>query len=65
MTDTTKYVAEALAELELVKSEASLMGWHDANMATIEYTYELSPEEVRQLEQAYQQKAAWLWGVGA
>ena len=65
MTDTTKYVAEALKELELVKSEEALMGWHDANMATIEYTYELSPEEARQLEQAYQQKAAWLWGVGA
>lgn len=64
MTNTTKYVAEALKELELVKSEASLMGWHDANMASTEYAYELTPEEARQLEDAFDRKMAQFMPAG-
>ena len=56
MTDTAKYVAEALHNLELVKSESSLMGWADLYTNSEEYAYELTPEEVRQLENAYDRK---------
>lgn len=56
MSDTTKYVAEALRVLELVKSEGSLMGWSDQFTNTTEYAYELSPEQVRTLEDAYDRK---------
>jgi hypothetical protein len=64
MIDTTKFMQEALREIEFVKSEPSLMGWHDLYFTSLEYLH-LSPEDARKLEQAYQQKAAWLWGVGA
>lgn len=56
MTDTNKYVAEALRNLELVKSESSLMGWADLYTNSEEYAYELTTEEVRQLENAYDRK---------
>jgi hypothetical protein len=64
MTDTAKYVADALKELELVKSEAALMGWHDANMATTEYAYELTPQEARTLEDAYDRKMTQFMPAG-
>ena len=64
MTDHSKFIAEALRDIELVKSEASLMGWHDLYFGSIEYLH-LPAEDARKLEQAYQAKAAWLWGVGA
>ena len=56
MTDTAKYVAQALAELDLVKSEASLMGWADTYTNSVEYAYELTEQEVRKLEDAYDRK---------
>ena len=65
MTDTKKYVAEALAELELVKSEGSLVAWHDTWCNSVEYTFQLEPGEVLTLENAYMKKVAWFSGVGA
>jgi len=56
MTDTAKYVEEALRELELVQSENSLGGWADAHLNTVEYAYELTPAQVRTLEDAYDRK---------
>lgn len=53
---------EALKDIELVKSEAALMGWHDLYFTSLEYLH-LSEAEARQLEEAYQNKAAWFWGV--
>lgn len=64
MIDTTKFMQEALRDIELVKSEAALGGWHDLYFTSLEYLH-LTAEQARQLEQAYQAKAAWLWGVGA
>lgn len=64
MIDTTKYMQEALRDIEFVKSEAALSGWHDLYFTSLEYLH-LTAEQARQLEQAYQAKAAWLWGVGA
>lgn len=56
MTDPANYVEQALAELELVKSEASLSGWADVWTNSEEYAYELTPEQVRTLEDAYDRK---------
>jgi len=56
MTDTAAYMAEALAELELMKSEASLLGWADVWTGSTEYAYELTPEQIRTLEDAYDRK---------
>jgi hypothetical protein len=56
MTDPAKYVEQALAELELVKSQQSLMGWSDKFTNSVEYAYELSEYQVRQLEDAYDRK---------
>lgn len=56
MTDTAKYVEQGLAELELVKSEQSLLGWADVYTNSVEYAYELSEYQVRQLEDAYDRK---------
>ena len=56
MADIAKIVAQALAELELVKSEASLMGWADLYTNSVEYAYEMTPEQVRTLEDAYDRK---------
>lgn len=64
MTDTAAYVANALLEMTLVKSEEALLGWHEAWMNTVEYLH-LTQDEARQLEQAYQRKAGWFMGVGA
>lgn len=65
MTDTAKYVNEALLAIALVKSEESLLGWHELFMNTIEYSHHLSKDQVQQLEAAYQKKAGWFMGVGA
>lgn len=62
MTDTAAYVAEALKDIALVKSEPSLMGWHDLYMNSLEYL-QLTEGEARQLEDAYQRKAGWFMGV--
>lgn len=56
MTDTAKYVAQALAELELVKSEGSLVAWADVYTNSVEYAYELTEKEVRALEDGYDAK---------
>lgn len=64
MTDTAAYLAQALKELELVKTGEALMGWHDLYFTSFEYL-RLTEEEAQQLERAYQDKASWLWGVGA
>jgi hypothetical protein len=56
MTDTAKYVQEALSNLELVGSESALMGWADLYTNSEEYAYELTPEQVRTLEDAYDRK---------
>lgn len=64
MSDTAKYVAEALLEMSFVKSEEALLGWHDVWMNSIDYLH-LTEAEARQLEQAYQRKAGWFMGVGA
>lgn len=64
MTDTSKFMQEALKDIELVKSEAALMGWHDLYFTSLEYLH-LSEAEAKTLEEAYQNKAAWFWGVGA
>ncbi len=56
MTDPAKYVEQALAELELVKSEQSLAGWADSWTNSTEYAYELSEHQVHQLEDAYDRK---------
>lgn len=56
MTDTKAYVAQALKDIELVKSEASLLGWADLYTNSTEYAYELTPEQVRTLEDAYDRK---------
>lgn len=64
MTDSAKYVLEALRDVALVKTEEALLGWHDLYMNTVEYLA-LSEDEARQLERAYQKKAGWFMGVGA
>jgi hypothetical protein len=64
MTDTAAYLAEALNEIARVTSEASLMGWHDCWCNSLEYL-QLTDDEARQLEDAYQRKAGWFMGVGA
>lgn len=64
MTKTAEYLAQALREIELVKSEEALMGWHDLFFTSLEYL-QLTEDENQQLERAYHDKAAWLWGVGA
>lgn len=64
MTDTAEFLAQALRDIELVKSEASLMGWHDLYFTSLEYLH-LTEDQARKLERAYQDKAVWLWGVGA
>lgn len=56
MTDTAKIVSQALAELELVTTEPSLMGWADTYTNSVEYAYEMTPEQVRTLEDAYDRK---------
>ena len=56
MTDTAKYVEEALRVLDLVSSESSLLGWADLYTNSTEYVYELTPEQVRTLEDAYDRK---------
>lgn len=56
MTDTAKYVEEALRVLDLVSSESSLLGWADLYTNSAEYVYELTPEQVRTLEDAYDRK---------
>ena len=56
MTDTTKYVEQALRELDLVKSEDSLMGWNDVWCGSTEYLFVLSPAQVRQIEDAFHEK---------
>jgi hypothetical protein len=56
MTDTAKIVSQALAELELVTSEQSLLGWSDIWTNSVEYAYEMTPEQVRTLEDAYDRK---------
>lgn len=56
MTDTAAYMAEALAELEQVKSEQALTVWADTFTNSVSYAYELSPEQVRTLEDAYDRK---------
>jgi hypothetical protein len=56
MTDTTKIVAQALAELELVTTEQSLSGWSDTYTNSVEYAYEMTLEQVRTLEDAYDRK---------
>ena len=64
MTSTAEYLSQALKEIELVRTEEALMGWHDLYFTSFEYLH-LTEDEARQLERAYQDKAAWLWGVGA
>jgi hypothetical protein len=64
MTDTAKFMQEALRDIEMVKSEPALMGWHDLYFTSLEYLH-LSADEAKKLEEAYQNKAAWFWGVGA
>lgn len=56
MSDTATIVSQALAELELVTSEQSLMGWADLYTNSVEYAYEMTPEQVRTLEDAYDRK---------
>lgn len=56
MTDTAKIVSQALAELELVTTELSLAGWSDIWTNGEEYAYEMTPEQVRTLEDAYDRK---------
>ena len=56
MTDTAKIVSQALAELELVTTEQSLSGWSDIWTNGEEYAYEMTPEQVRTLEDAYDRK---------
>lgn len=62
MTTSAEYLAEALREIEFVKSEEALLGWVDLWMNTIEYIG-LTHEEALELEQAYQRKAGWFMGV--
>lgn len=56
MTDPAKYVNQALAELEQVKSEQALTVWADTFTNSVSYAYELSPEQVLTLEDAYDRK---------
>ena len=56
MTDTAAYMAEALAELEQVKSEQGLTVWADTFTNSVSYAYDLTPEQVRTLEDAYDRK---------
>jgi len=62
--EAQKYVSDAIAELDLVKSDGSLLAWHESRMNTTEYLH-LSEDQARKLEDGYQRKAAWLMGVGA
>lgn len=66
MTKTAEYLAQALKEIELVKTQEALMGWHDLYFTSFEYL-RLTEEEAQQLELAYQDRDEWLWlwGVGA
>ncbi len=64
MTDTTQYVAKALAELEQVKSERALTVWGDTFTNSVSYAYELSPEQVRTLEDAYDRKLSKFMPAG-
>lgn len=64
MTDTVKYVEQALAELDLVKSEASLMGWSDTWCNSIEYAQQLSAAQVRRLEEGFDRKLVQFMPAG-
>ena len=64
MTDTAAYLAEALKDIARVTSEASLLGWHDLYFTSLEYL-QLTEDQARQLEDAYQRKAGWFMGVNA
>lgn len=61
---TEAFVTDRLAELEFVKSEGSLIAWHETAMNTLDYLH-LSEDQARRLEEGYQRKALWLMGVGA
>lgn len=64
MTDTAKYVEQALAELELVNSEASLMGWSDTWCNSIEYAQQLSMDQVKKLEDGFERKLVQVMPAG-
>lgn len=64
MTDTAAYVTKAIAELDLVKSEAALSAWHEQYCNSIEYAYDLSGYQVDQLEDAYDRKLSQFMPAG-
>lgn len=64
MTDPNRYVEQALAAMEPIKTEAALVRWDNTWCNSHEYL-QLSESQVKQLEEAYHRKLGWLLGVGA
>jgi hypothetical protein len=59
-----QYVDEALAALEQCKTDADVTNWDDRWCSNERYL-NLSERQVKQLEDAYDKRVAWICGVGA
>jgi len=57
------YLNDAKTDLSDVKTEADLVKWHDIWMSGEDYLH-LPEHAIRDLEEAYQAKVAWFYGVG-
>lgn len=64
-TDLAKYESDAMAALEKVKTDQDLTIWHD-DWCNADPAYLQLPERaVRRLEDGFQRKLSWIYGVGA
>lgn len=63
MTDTAEFLAQALRDIEFVKSEASLMGWHDLYFTSLEYLH-MTKVEAKRLDDAFHSKLAQFMPAG-
>jgi hypothetical protein len=62
--DASKYVTDALAALEKVETEQQLVLW-DGDWCNSHDYLQLPESAVCRLEEAYQRKLAWFYGIGA
>lgn len=59
-----EFLRQALADIENVKSENELLDW-DTDVSSDPLYLQIPENAIRQLEDAYRRKLAWLLGVGA
>jgi hypothetical protein len=62
MTDSAKHLQTARQAMDLVKTEADLLAWHEAHMNTLDYLH-LTEDDARELEDLYQRRAGRFMGV--